>query len=574
MLFDSRNHDFEIKMADSMAGSVANSTHSSPRYLVDFHPKKAVHRFADVLIVGGGLAGLRAALAIDQALTVVVVTKDKLQQSNSQYAQGGIAGVFDPDDKIEWHIRDTLAAGGNLCDPKIVESVVGQAPERIRELIAMGTMFDRDDPLPTSDLNQETELTLGREGGHSHNRIIHAKGDATGEEIMRAVIQRILAADNISVIESGFTLDLLTNDDACRGAIVHAGGNSILIWSKQTILSTGGAGQLFRETTNPNVATADGHAMAFRAGVEMRDMEFMQFHPTVLYIAGSSRSLITEAVRGEGAFLVDSSGYRFMADYDERLELAPRDVVSQAIVTQMEKTHSPSVFLSLKHLDAHFIRNRFPGIKKSVAEFGLDITCDPIPVRPGAHYMIGGISVDSIGRTSLPGLWAAGEVTSTGLHGANRLASNSLLEGLVFGLSAGIGASQAATTMEDDLRIAPISHESRAAPNRSLDVSDIRNSLKSLMWRAVGVRRDAEKLKSALATIGSWRTYVLAQAFDEAAGWELQNMLTTAELMVRAAMFREESRGVHLRTDFPNTDDDNWRCHVTIVGDQTNLQPL
>ena len=535
--------------------------HNVPRYLVNFAPKNVPHRFADVLIIGGGLAGLRAALSVDPSQRVVVVTKDKLRQSNSTYAQGGIAGVIDPDDKVEWHVRDTMRAGGNLCHQNIVERVIEQAPERIRELIEMGTEFDQE----------QQELTLGREGGHSHNRIIHARGDATGAEIMRAVIHRIHEAENIEVIENAFTLDLLTHDESCRGAMIAQGKGQSLIWSKQTILCTGGAGQLFRETTNPAVATADGHAMAFRAGAEVRDMEFMQFHPTVLYIAGSSRSLITEAVRGEGAWLIDSNGKRFMEDYDERMELAPRDVVSQAIVSQMEKTHASSVFLSLKHLDPDHVRKRFPGITEAVAEFGLKITTDSIPVRPGAHYMIGGITVDEEGRTSLNNLWAAGEVTSSGLHGANRLASNSLLEGLVYGRSAGVGASEVALTMDDDFRIAPVSHDKLGPANPSLDLSDIRNSLKSLMWRSAGVRRDEKSLQAALDTIDSWQRYVLASQFDNAAGWELQNMLIVAGVIVNSALKRTESRGVHLRTDFTETDDENWRRHLSIVGDHTEL---
>ena len=531
-----------------------------PRYLVNFAPKNVPHCFADVLIIGGGLAGLRAALSVDPSQRVLVVTKDKLRQSNSTYAQGGIAGVIDPDDKVEWHVRDTMQAGGNLCHLDVVESVISQAPERIRELIEMGTEFDQE----------QEGLTLGREGGHSHNRIIHARGDATGEEVMRAVIRRIHDAENIQVIEDTFTLDLLTHEGACRGAIVVRGEERTLIWSKQTILCTGGAGQLFRETTNPAVATADGHAMAFRAGAEVRDMEFMQFHPTVLYIAGSSRSLITEAVRGEGAWLIDSQGKRFMSDYDSRLELAPRDVVSQAIASQMEKTHASSVFLSLKHLDPDHVRKRFPGITKAVAEFGLEITTDPIPVRPGAHYMIGGVTVDHEGRTSLPNLWAAGEVTSSGLHGANRLASNSLLEGLVYGKSTGIGASAAALKMEDSFQIAPISYDQLSAPNPSLDLSDIRNSLKSLMWRCAGVRRDEKQLKAALDTIESWQRYVLASQCDNPKGWELQNMLIVAHVIAHSALHRTESRGVHLRTDFQETDD-AWRKHVSIMGERTEL---
>ncbi len=399
-----------------------------PRYLVPFNPKRVPHRFTDVLVIGGGLAGLRAALAVPAEQSVLVVTKGGLRQSNSNVAQGGIAGVLDPEDRFEDHVADTITAGGELCDLNIVDMVVREAPARINELIAWGTNFDQ----------QSGVLDLGREGGHSHHRIVHALGDATGKEVMRAVIDRACALPNVETWENAFTLDLLTYEGRCRGALVHsAEQGKVCVWAKQTILCTGGTGQVFRETTNPEVATGDGLAIAFRAGAELRDMEFMQFHPTVLYIAGSSRSLITEAMRGEGARLVDRHGHRFMPDYDPRAELAPRDIVSRAIVTQMERTRQPNVFLDLTHLDASFVRSRFPGIAATCTEFGLDITRDWIPVRPGAHYMVGGVSVDVEGRTTLPGLWAAGECTSSGLHGANRLASNSLLEGLVFGAHAG-----------------------------------------------------------------------------------------------------------------------------------------
>ena len=547
-----------------------------PRYLTNFAPKEVSHRFADVLIIGGGLAGLRAALEVDSSLTVIVITKDVIRQSNSAYAQGGIAGVLHPEDRIEWHVRDTMTAGGNLCDLDIVEYVIEQAPQRITELIEMGTRFDRKKTATQRTTPAEedpADLTLGREGGHSHNRILHANGDATGAEIMRAVIEQVRNAENIQVVENAFTLDLLTSEERCRGAVVADGKNKFLFWGKETILCTGGAGQLFRETTNPSVATADGHAMAIRAGVELRDMEFMQFHPTVLYIAGSSRTLITEAVRGEGAYLVDSSGYRFMKDYDDRLELAPRDVVSQSIVTQMEKTHAANVFLSLKHLDPQHVRERFPGIAKAVAEFGLDITCDPIPVRPGAHYMIGGIRVDRVGRTSLEGLWAAGEATSSGLHGANRLASNSLLEGLVYGVSAAReAAKEAMKSIDNSLEVFPISSDALQTSQAALDIYDIRNSLKSLLGRSAGVRREAKSLTAAIETIERWQSYVLAQEFPDAKGWELQNMLTVGKLLCAAALKREESRGVHLRTDFPDTDDENWRKHLCFRGGQFELK--
>jgi L-aspartate oxidase len=567
-----------------------------PRYLVPFHPKRVPHHFADVLIIGGGVAGFRAALAVDPRLSVVLVTKESVEQSNSNYAQGGIAGVMDPEDRFENHIEDTLKAGGSLCDREVVEMVVREAPARIRELIEWGADFDRQaesgarfqraEPTgqgnphaPREAIISRSEMTtltghvenvphaplaLGREGGHSHHRIVHALGDATGREMMRAIISRAKQLANLQIWNDTFLIDLLTHEAACRGALAwNPRHGKTLVWAKQTILCAGGTGQVYRETTNPGVATGDGLAMAYRAGAELRDMEFMQFHPTVLYIAGSSRTLITEAVRGEGAHLVDRHGHRFMPDYDPRLELAPRDVVSQAIVSQMEKTRSPCVFLDMSHLDADFVRRRFPGIAAVCGQFNLDIARDRIPVRPGAHYMIGGVTVDFVGRTTVPGLWAAGEVTSSGLHGANRLASNSLLEGLVYGAHAGEEASRAALEQRDDFLLVPLENLPQTEPAEPLDLADIRNSLQSLMWRNAGIRRDGERLTEARDTIGAWCQYALARQLRDAAGWALQNMLIVAELMVTAALERQESRGVHLRTDFANLNEVDWRRHIT-----------
>ncbi|WP_425619317.1 L-aspartate oxidase [Anatilimnocola sp. NA78] len=528
----------------------------TPRYLTSFTPRQLPHFFADVLIIGGGLAGLRAANAIDPRLSVLVVTKDALLQSNSSYAQGGIAGVLDPVDRFEDHVSDTLIAGGSLCDKRVVDMVVREAPERIAELVEWGTKFDE----------KAGRILLGREGGHGHNRIVHALGDMTGREVMRAVVEHTVALPNVRIWENTFTIDLLTYENSCQGAIVaNRHGDQMFVWAKQTILTTGGAGQVYRETTNPAVATGDGHAMAYRAGAELRDMEFMQFHPTVLYIAGGSRSLITEAIRGEGAKLVDREGMRFMQQYDPRGELAPRDIVSQAIVTQMEKTRHPCVYLDVTHLDRKFTLERFPGIAAACKQFGLDITRDRIPVRPGAHYMIGGVTVDLVGRTTISGLWAAGEATSSGLHGANRLASNSLLEGLVYGAHAGHGASQSALAMPGDFRVFPIESLPLAASIESqepLDVTDIRNSLKALMWRACGVRRTAELLQEAIEAVDQWRRYVLLRQFHDPAGWELQNLLCLARVMIQSALARDESRGTHLRTDFPKLDDARWNRHI------------
>ena len=531
----------------------------TPRYLVPFHPKRVPHHFTDVLIIGGGLAGLRAALAVDPRLNVTVVTKESLKQSNSQYAQGGIAGVLDPEDRFENHIDDTLRAGGSLCDRDVVEMVVREAPARILELVAWGTHFDET----------AGELALGREGGHSHFRIVHALGDATGKEVMRAVIDRASSAPNVETWQDTFTLDLLTHENTCRGALVwNPAHGKTLVWAKQTILCTGGTGQIYRETTNPEVATGDGLAMAYRAGAQLRDMEFMQFHPTVLYIAGSSRHLITEAMRGEGARLVDRDGHRFMPDYDERGELAPRDVVSQAIVKQMEKTRHPNVYLDLSHLPAELVRTRFPGIGAVCAQFGIDITRDPIPVRPGSHYMIGGVTVDKLGRTTIDGLWAAGEVSSSGLHGANRLASNSLLEGLVYGFHTGHEASRRALEIPDNYQALPLSNDRLPEPDEALDLTDIRNSLKSLIWRDVGIRRDRAGLLEAQEMTDRWCQYVFRRQFNEPAGWQLQNMLTVSRVMIAAALEREESRGVHLRSDFPQIDS-RWDRHLSFTREQS-----
>ena len=549
--------------SESVPGKVPGRTLDQPwsqmtsRYLVPIEPKRCGHFFTDVLIIGGGLAGLRAAHEVDPSLRTIILTKDKLEESNSAYAQGGIASVWDPEDRFDNHVQDTLVAGGDLCDPQVVDLVVREAPERVAELIKWGTRFDEHDG----------QLVLGREGGHSHQRIIHALGDATGKEIMRAMIAHTRERQHTEIYEETFTIDLLTYEGRCRGAVASTrGGKPYLIWAKETILCTGGCGQVFRESTNPRVATGDGHAIAFRAGAVMRDMEFMQFHPTVLYIAGSSRTLITEAVRGEGAYLIDSAGHRFMGEYDPRLELAPRDVVSKAIVSQMEKTQSPCVYLTMKHLDAAHVRARFPGIAKVCSGFGLDIATDSIPVRPGAHYMIGGCEVDGNAQTTLPGLWAAGEVTSSGLHGANRLASNSLLEGLVYGAIAGRNASQAAAAnVGSELRVLPVFNPAKPEPIQPIDLTDIRNAVRALMWRNVGVQRRDDRLTEAVHAIQQYCSYVLAQDLGSTEGWELQNILAVSLQMAIAALARTESRGVHFRTDYPLVDNRDWRKHLEIV---------
>jgi len=558
--------------------AAAGAACDGPRYLAAFGPKRVPHCFTDVLILGGGLAGLRAALACDPRLTVTVVTKDDLQGSSSQWAQGGIASVVDPEDRFDNHVADTLVAGGGLCHEDVVNAVVREAPARVAELIAWGTRFD----------SHNGSLELGREGGHSHHRIVHALGDATGREVMRAVIERARRLENLAVWRDTFTIDLVTHEGVCRGALVwNPSHGKTLVWARRTILATGGAGQLYRESTNPPGASGDGMALAWRAGAEVRDMEFMQFHPTVLYIAGGARSLITEAVRGAGAWLVDREGRRFMPDFDDRGELAPRDVVARAITVVMQRTHHANVYLDLSHLDAEMVRRRFPGMAEICGRFGLDLVRDRIPVRPGAHYMIGGVTVDARGGTTIPGLFAAGEVTSSGLHGANRLASNSLLEGLVYGARAGEAASAeilaestAAPADAVDFRVPTIANprlHDAAGPGagETLDLADIRNSLRALMWRHVGVERTGESLAEALDAVEGWCRYVLPRQFADPQGWQLQNMLAVARLMIRGAIERRETRGVHYRADFPLPADE-WLVHACWRRDrsQPRLVPL
>lgn len=532
---------------------------SGQRYLARINPKRIPHIFTDVLIIGGGIAGSRAALQIDPRLETIIVNKGKVTQSNSAYAQGGIAGVLDPLDDISNHIEDTLAAGKDLCNQELVEYVCSEAPGHIQELIDYGTDFDKRDG----------KLALTKEGGHSHRRVAHALGDATGKELMRALVEAVNSRPSIQTWTKTPTLDLVTENGKCRGAIIwNRYHGKTLIWAKQVILATGGAGCLFRETTNPSLATGDGHALAFRAGALLQDMEFMQFHPTVLYIAGGARYLVSEAVRGEGAYLRDCNGVRFMSDYHPDLELAHRDIVSRAITDRMLKTNHSCVYLDLTHLKTSLVKKRFPNISEVCASFGLDLSKDQIPVRPGAHYMIGGVKTDLQARTSVSNLWAAGEVTSSGLHGSNRLASNSLLEGLIFGAAAGKGASAAALNQPDQFSASLLPDwETEIGSDTDLNSDDLRNSLASLMWRNVGITRSAESLQNAKEKVDFWSRYVVNREFKTLSGWELQNMLLVAQLMIASAIERKESRGVHYRSDFPETEP-AFQKHISVIANR------
>jgi L-aspartate oxidase len=465
--------------------------------------------------------------------------------------------VLEKDDTFEAHVADTLRTGGGLSDPQIVEEVVRQGPELVRQLQEWGTGFDL--------VNGRIDATL--EGGHSHARVIHAHGDETGRAIAETLIRQVRSKPNIRVIENFFTIDLLTEKDSrCIGIIGHSRDHGLqIIWAANTILATGGGGQLYRETTNPAIATSDGLAMAYRAGAVLRDLEFVQFHPTTLYIAGASRALITETLRGEGAYLLDTKGRRFMKDYDEAGELAPRDVVSRAILAQMRKTDATHVYLDVRHIDKEYFAKRFPLISDLCESFDIDVSHDLIPVRPSAHYMVGGVRTDAFARTNIENLYACGEVASTGLHGANRLGSNSLLEGLVFGKLAGQAVATSQSSDITSLKHPAIRYSIPDSDRSRLDTADVRNSMRSLMWRNVGITRKAQPLAEAQEIIRFWHRYVMDKVFDTPEGWECQNMLTTSLLMAHGAELRKESRGVHYRMDYPQPDDARFRRHTEIL---------
>jgi len=527
------------------------------RYLVNVDSASTNQLFTDCLVVGAGIAGLRAAIEAAKKLKVIVLCKGTLKDSNTWKAQGGIASVLDGKDTFESHVADTLKTGCGLSGTEIVDLVVRKGPELILQLLSWGTEFDKKDG--------RLDITL--EGGHSHARVAHAHGDETGRIIAQALINEARRNPNIRIIENFYVIDLLTDDDNKCVGLIGCGGRDgpQIIWSPNTILATGGAGRLYRETTNPEVATGDGIALAYRAGAMLRDLEFVQFHPTTLYIAGASRTLITETLRGEGAVLLDNKGHRFMNDYHESAELAPRDVVSRAILSQMRKTEATHVYLDVRHFDKEFFAKRFPLINELLNSFDIDIAGDLIPVRPSAHYMVGGIKTDISARTSIDNLYACGEVASTGLHGANRLGSNSLLEGLVFGKIAGRAVSKCTEAGALQMKHPLIKYQIPHSDRTRLDAEDVRNSLRALMWRNVGITRSDTPLAEAQEIIRFWQRYVMDKAFESPQGWECQNMLTVSLLMAQAAQQRCESRGTHFRRDFPDTDDKNFKEHIEIT---------
>jgi L-aspartate oxidase len=540
------------------------------RYLVNVDSISAHQLFTDCLVIGSGIAGLRAALEVAERRGVIIVCKGYAEDSNTFKAQGGIASVLDKADTFESHIADTLKTGCGICDKEVVDLVVRQGPELVEQLLKWGTEFDLKEGSHFAKKSQnevlEKHIATTLEGGHSYPRVAHAHGDETGRAIAEALIGRVRHNPNIRILENFYAIDLLTDDNKCLGIIGHERNRGPqIIWAANTILATGGAGRLYRETTNPETATGDGIAMAYRAGAVLRDLEFVQFHPTTLYIAGATRALISETVRGEGAILLDNKGRRFMKDYHEAAELAPRDIVSRAILAQMRKTESTHVHLDVRHIDKAYFAKRFPWINELLESFDIDITRDLIPVRPSAHYMIGGVKTDLSAKTNIEGLYACGEIASTGLHGANRLGSNSLLEGLVFGTIAGQEVSQKKKATAAHLKHHLIKYHIPHSDRTRLDTDDVRNSLRAVMWRNVGITRADRPLTEVQEIIRFWQRYVMDKIFDSPAGWECQNMLTVSLLMAQSAQMRRESRGVHYRRDFPETDDKNFKKHIELV---------
>src|SRR3989442_48609 len=510
----------------------------------------------DFVVIGAGIAGLRAAIELASAGRVVVLAKREVKDSATQLAQGGIAAALSDEDEISLHLQDTLNAGDGLCNPEAARALVEDAPERIEELIQWGTEFGREG----------TKLTFGREEAHSRNRILHAHGDSTGREILRALVAKAKTLKQVSVCEFEFTTDLCIEDGQLHGVhLINSSGETGHIAASSVLLASGGVGQLYRNTTNPPVATGDGVAMAFRAGAEVSDMEFIQFHPTALYLRSAPRFVLPEELRGEGAYLRNLEMHPFMPKYHPMAELAPHDVVARSMVHELEvsRAKDPVVYLDLTHLNAQPVKTRFPRIYAACMQFNIDITTDLIPVRPAAHYAMGGIRTDLEGRATLPGLYAAGEAAATGVHGANRLTSNSLLEGLVFGARAG-------RKIREALRHAPAKLEKspRAAySNGPVDAGteEIVREIQDLMWQDVGVVRTGAALKRAiqhLETLSPRMAHVLTRRTYEA-----RNIHLAGLLVARSALAREESRGAHYRTDFPCHNDAKFLMHSIVKGD-------
>jgi L-aspartate oxidase len=523
-----------------------------PRYLISFDTSDIPSVACDVLVAGSGVAGLSVALWLSRFCKVLLVTKSDLQVSTTRVAQGGIAAVMDEHDSRAAHAEDTLVAGAGLSDPEATEVLVSEGPNRVRELLEeYDARFDSTDG----------RLDLAREGGHSAARVVHAKGDATGLEVEEALGRALVRDARVEVMEHAFVVDLLLADGCCRGAIVAGGpgGKLLSVRAGATVLASGGMGEVYLVTTNPPVCTGDGVAMSFRAGARVSDVEFVQFHPTALHIPEEPKFLVSEAIRGEGAYLVDVDGERIMVNRHPLAELAPRDVVVARMVEVMKEQQVNHLYLDVRHLDPVRVKRRFPTIYEHCLKAGIDITRQLIPVSPAAHYMSGGVVTDLWGQTDVARLYACGEVACTGVHGANRLASNSLLEGLVF-------AKRIASHVEGSLEIGSGSGGERRsfageASSPRVHEKLLRGNLREIMLDSVGMVRSERGLREAREFLVE-NIDVLHAEYPNVSGMELKNMFTLASLITTAALLRQESRGCHRRRDFPEVDEWNWRKHI------------
>lgn len=534
------------------------------KYLFDFDTDKMKKEYHDVIIIGSGIAGVYTALSIDPSKDILILTKEKIEISSSVLAQGGIAVSLGKQDSPGLHFDDTISAGAGLCDEDSVWVLVNEAAENIDILCTYGVKFDRG--------GKDEPLALTREAAHSINRIIHA-GDTTGKEVCDKLISVVQTKTNVNIKESTLVVDLLTEKTErgiaeCRGVLALGSdpdnnGGPTAYMAPVVICATGGYGQLYSYTTNPEVATGDGLALAYRAGAELKDLEFVQFHPTVLYHPENKSFLISEAVRGEGAVLKNKNGERFMAKYNEKMELAPRDIVSRAIFDEMNETCEKHVFLDITFKGREYLENRFPNIYKTCKSYGIDIAKDWIPVAPAEHYCMGGIKTDVFGRTEIRGFYSCGESACTGIHGANRLASNSLLEGLVFGRKIGLEVNEVLSSdnWRERLENFNVKHTSDRKPGIP-DVDNLKEKIQHTMTRLVGIKRDAKGLNAALKNIMK-----ICEKVDPICSpcvdlCELKNMLELSVLTIKSALYRTESRGAHFRTDYPRSDDLNWKKHI------------
>jgi L-aspartate oxidase len=520
------------------------------RFIVNFTPEDVSTHDTDVVVIGTGIAGLYTALKISEYADVTILCKKGLTESNTNFAQGGIAAAIADGDSPDLHREDTLMAGAGLNSLEAVNVLVHEGPALVNDLIRLGTQFDTEDG---------EHLALTREGAHSRRRILHANGDATGAEIVRALAAQVRENPRIQVIQEAFAIDLITAENgSCKGVLYHKDDRLHYIRSQATVLATGGAGNMYRYTSNPDVTTADGFAMAYRAGAQLQDLEFIQFHPTTLNYPGAPRFLISEALRGEGAVLRNIAGERFMPAYHELAELAPRDIVARAIVSEIEKTKATFVYLDITHQPDELIKSRFPTIYEFCLKYGLDLTSDWIPVAPAAHYVMGGVKTDLFGETNVRRLFACGEVSCTGVHGANRLASNSLSEAIVFGKRIAERIEEFLKTEKGEL--IPLPKVEQVMPSPIDKIDNRRLHLQKVMVRYVGVKRTRDSLERALSELGRYLP-MLSHTYTKKSDWEFINLLTAALLTTQAALLREESRGGHYRNDFPKPRD-SWLKHT------------